>query len=37
MNDTRYGPPPARLMLVLVLIAAAAGIAVGYWVFISLT
>lgn len=30
-------PPPARMMLVLVLLAIAAGIAVGYWIFASLT
>jgi hypothetical protein len=37
MAESRSGPPPARLMLILVLIAAGVGIAAGYWVFIALT
>ena len=37
MPDARHTPPPARLMLVLVLIAVALGIAAGYWVFMSVT
>ena len=37
MSETGYGPPPARLMVVLVLIAMVVGIAAGYWLFTNLT
>ena len=35
MPEVHHSPPPARLMIVLVLIAIAVGIAAGYWVFMS--
>jgi hypothetical protein len=36
MHNSRSGPP-RRALLALVLVAIGAGIAGGYWIFISLT